>query len=666
MTITTAPLPPRPISPFVSPSKSDALAECPHRYWMQQMHPAPDTREQQIGKAVHEFMPLYVKCLVLAGRQQLPEVVDECLKGCGSAAWHADWRTEAEALCRTAARDWQMPYGFKPYGFEFEWALRADGSATSSYTDPLAIAHGKFDAPGIVQPDPKSQSWVWLLDWKTGDWDPEEIAVDRQRIPKARQPRYYLLAASKLWPADNYVWATFHPRLGKQYTATVKRSQIERASEKILAEMQDEYDALRLRLKLDAEGLPRDAWPATPCKWCKTCQFGPEPGVGDDSCPHYNQQQQGVSELRNMLKQGAAAPESISETPSTQTQPPPMSDQQPAAESILETPAAVDAELPATVPVGWELSDDAESPRFKIFIYGDTGTFKTRSILTAFADRKPTTAAPRLAVIDTENGTEHYQREFRFLRKVTTRRENIVDGVLNPPDGVSTVAIDSFTDFCDLVQESWKALYLVRERGAGNKRDYYTLQPRDYSNISEEIRKMIRALIDRADLNVVITAKPKARYAEGEMMQKTGETFDAYKRIPFFMDVFLHLTKDDAGKVWAETERDRTHRFPAGKWEFTPESFAAVVQGKAAPAAAESTPTVTALNGNAPEDAADSEAAQFNLIREAKAAAKVSETDYRAMVARIGNGAASAKQLTYQQRAELIEELDEIASSIPF
>ena len=230
------------------------------------------------------------------------------------------------------------------------------------------------------------------------------------------------------------------------------------------------------------------------------------------------------------------------------------------------------------VPKGWEASDDVESPRFKIFIFGDTGTFKTRSILEAFADRKPTNAPARLAIIDTENGTEHYQREFRFLRKVTTDKANIVEGVLDPPKGVETVAVDSFTDFCDLVRESWKDRYLAKEkRSSGNKGDYYTLQPRDYDNIGEEIRQMIRALIDRTDLNVIVTAKPKDKYAEGELMKKIGETFDAHKRTPFFFDVVIHLTKGENGVV-AETKRDRSFKFPEGRWEFTPEIFAEIVK----------------------------------------------------------------------------------------
>lgn len=643
---------PRHISPFVSPSKSDALAECPHRYWRQQLHPAPDTREQQIGNAFHEFAPLYVKCLILGGgRASMPEVVPEVLKACNSERWNPDWRAECEALCRAMARDWQMPAGFVMLGSEFEWALRADGSATLNYTDPLAIARGKIDLPGMVQPD----SWLWLFDWKTGAWDPEEIAVDRQRIPKGRQARWYLYAASRIWQADNYVWATFHPRLGKQYTATVKRSQIERAADKILAEMQQEFDDLKLRLTMDAAGQPADAWPATPCKWCASCQFGPEPGKGDDSCPHYNAQQRGVSELRDMLKAKA------NEIGQEQTQGRAVEESQVQPQGQELTPAEPDggSEVadPIKTPVGWELSADSDAPRFKIFIYGDTGTFKTRSILTAFADRKPTTAAPRLAVIDTENGTEHYQREFKFLRKVTTKRENIVQGVLNPPEGIETVAIDSFTDFCDLVQEAWKELYLVRERGAGNKRDYYTLQPRDYANITEEIRKMVRALIDRADLNVVITAKPKARYAEGEMMQKMGETFDGYKRIPFFMDVCLHLTKADDGTVMAETERDRTNRFPVGKWVFTPETFAEIVSSQVQQQAQDRPPET-------PDT--DPEQAQFTLLAAAKESSRIDQPSYLAIVSRIGQGAISAKQLTPSQRNELIEELEEIAANLPF
>lgn len=670
---------PRPISRVVSPSKSDALESCPHRYWQQQCNPEPDTREQQIGKAFHEFMPVYIAACLLAGRQQMPEVVDECIRQVGSAAeWAPDLRDEITALARCTARDFLIPAGAQCFTrtatvtpFEFGWGVRAaaDGSPEAcTYDYPAAVIHGRYDWPfGIA-----GTSIIWICDWKTGRFDPEEIPVDRGRVPKQRQPRWYLFGASICFPgAERFAWSTFHPRTGKTLTATCSRQQLHRGG-LIWSEIRAAHAELQSRMDADAAGEYEKAWAATPCKWCETCQFGPQ--KGNDTCPHYNQQQRGVSELRTKLearRRRADEPESHSEltsatTTNANTETSSTVTEQDAATLQPESNESAAAPLPAAIPADWQLSDDgAESPRFKIFIYGDKGTYKTRSILAAFADRKPNAIAnkhaARLAVIDTENGTEHYQHEFRFLRKVTTKKENIVDGVLNPPPGVETIAIDSFTDFCDLVTEHWKTIYLVRERGAGNKRDYYTLQPRDYQNITEEIRKMVRALIDRADLNVIVTAKPKAQYAEGEMMRQTGETFDGFKRMPFFMDVILHLTKGADGVVTAETERDRTNRFPQGRWVFTPEEFARVVE--AARSRTPQTPLrIIETGGSAPvQPIHDAEAVRvglFNQIRELKTARRVSDEDYKSMLAELFAGAESARLLDEAQLRVLIQELD--------
>ena len=116
--------------------------------------------------------------------------------------------------------------------------------------------------------------------------------------------------------------------------------------------------------------------------------------------------------------------------------------------------------------MAWEVATP-RNKRFKIFLEGPPGCFKTRTALRLanngdFED-------PAAAVIDTEFGTDHYAGDFAFRLKQTVDPDeimNLVNGLIKNPGKVRTLIWDTFsvyyealaTKYVDLVPAARKEL----------------------------------------------------------------------------------------------------------------------------------------------------------------------------------------------------------------
>lgn len=197
--------------------------------------------------------------------------------------------------------------------------------------------------------------------------------------------------------------------------------------------------------------------------------------------------------------------------------------------------------------------------RLKLFLWGNTGTHKTILSL----------SFPSPVAIDLEKGTELYGQAFKFdvIDPPPTTSDEIIAAVewlATNKHNYRTLVIDPITIFWEMLQRKWSDIFLKRNRsGKGFKHEFYDFQVRDWQTIKSEWKQFLQALV-RLDMNVIVTAREKAQYADGEMMKKVGETFDGEKTLPYMFDTNLHLSKRD-GKFFATCIKDRSNHFPEGK-----------------------------------------------------------------------------------------------------
>jgi hypothetical protein len=186
----------------------------------------------------------------------------------------------------------------------------------------------------------------------------------------------------------------------------------------------------------------------------------------------------------------------------------------------------------------WPVAEPVQK-RFKIFIAGPPGCFKTRVALGLANNGNRSN--PAAAVIDTEFGTKHYAEEFAFRRQESFEPGSVyrlVKGLAKDPGDITTLVFDSFSVYYDALMESWVEKFQRRElNSAGNKGDYYTLQPRDYVHINRDAGRLVRLMLN-CDLNVVCTCQVKA---EWENMKVVGSIFDGWKRLPYFFDIYIFV-----------------------------------------------------------------------------------------------------------------------------
>jgi len=212
----------------------------------------------------------------------------------------------------------------------------------------------------------------------------------------------------------------------------------------------------------------------------------------------------------------------------------------------------------ATVGCGWQIAEP-KSKKYKIFIWGPEGCFKTRTALRLgnVADDQP----PATAMIDTEFGSDHYGGEFRFVRKQTVDPDEVFEAVkelISKPGNIKTLIIDSFSVYYESLMSKYVDLFLKREvNSAGNKRDYYVIQPRDYQQINREAYNLIRMLL-ACDLNVIVTCHAKDKW--GENMKVEGKIADGPKKMAHYFDTIIEIEDSKSNLFTGVVKRkDRTH-----------------------------------------------------------------------------------------------------------
>jgi len=200
--------------------------------------------------------------------------------------------------------------------------------------------------------------------------------------------------------------------------------------------------------------------------------------------------------------------------------------------------------------------------RLKLFLWGDSGAGKTTLSL----------QFPKPVVIDMERGTDLYGEAFDFDVLKATNADEVMEAVqwlLTNAHSYRTLIIDPITIYWDALQKKWSDIFLKRNKGSkGYRFEFYDLQPRDWMTIKAEFKELIRKLI-ALDMNVIVTARQKVQYADGQFMKAIGETFDGEKSLPYMFDTIVRLYRDDKGRFLGECLKDRSNKLPQGEFECT-------------------------------------------------------------------------------------------------
>ena len=200
---------------------------------------------------------------------------------------------------------------------------------------------------------------------------------------------------------------------------------------------------------------------------------------------------------------------------------------------------------------------DGPPPRLKLLLFGATGVGKTTSSIW-----------PDSYFIDTERGTDHYGKlladrncavvQTTDLLEASTHLERLADG----DHDFKTTVVDPVTAFYDDSQNRWTDRYTAfhTAKEEDMKASMQDFGPSFWGKVKREQKQFI-ALLKRLDMNVIVTAHEKDKYAPGQGLQIIGQTYDGLKGLDYLFDVVLRLTLRGDKRV-ALTLKDRTHKFP--------------------------------------------------------------------------------------------------------
>lgn len=193
-------------------------------------------------------------------------------------------------------------------------------------------------------------------------------------------------------------------------------------------------------------------------------------------------------------------------------------------------------------------SEPALTRRLKLLVFGAPGTGKTLTGL----------SFGRALVSDFEDGTSIYEDDFDFTALDSgafggaaandwLRLSATADYLLGHPEatvGFDAWLIDPFTVADEALRDLWSARFLARREGGrgGHKVEFYDWQPADWRYYKSDLKAFFRK-IAKLPLHIICTAREKPLYAEGALMKKIGETFDAERNLPYYFDLSVRLRK---------------------------------------------------------------------------------------------------------------------------
>ena len=205
---------------------------------------------------------------------------------------------------------------------------------------------------------------------------------------------------------------------------------------------------------------------------------------------------------------------------------------------------------------------ETKATRLKALVYGATGTGKT---ITAISFPEP-------AIFDTEDGARHYAKYGKDLNRVVGTNLKKINGaleeLLKDPQTYKTAVLDSFTKLYAAIVDAVEQKMKVK---TGNPS--YEIQALDYKAVKSQTKNILNKFLS-LDMNVIVTAWSKTKWAKGEFMKEEGTIPDVPDYVPYEFDIVLELFKredyygeakadDDLSKKFvAVVRKDRTNTLP--------------------------------------------------------------------------------------------------------
>lgn len=176
--------------------------------------------------------------------------------------------------------------------------------------------------------------------------------------------------------------------------------------------------------------------------------------------------------------------------------------------------------------------------RCKLFVYGDTGAGKTWLSL----------QFPGVVMLDFDGGFKLYGDLFSFDVKECFSLEDLEEAIAFLATGnhnYQTLVIDPISVLCDMHITKWNDVFMeYNPSSSGHKSAYYDLTQRDWAQIKNDFKRIIR-LITSLDMNIVATGREKAKYEKsGREVREVGVTFDAEKKLPHAFDCVIQILFD--------------------------------------------------------------------------------------------------------------------------
>jgi GTPase SAR1 family protein len=199
--------------------------------------------------------------------------------------------------------------------------------------------------------------------------------------------------------------------------------------------------------------------------------------------------------------------------------------------------------------------------RLKMLVYGASGIGKTTACI----------QFPNAYIIDTEHGTDFYAESINkagsvvFASNIASEIKQELELLLTEKHSYKTVIIDPITILYQSIQEEWTRRFEKEaiEKNKSANADMQDFGMRYWGKVKSEY-KSIQRLLNRLDMNVIVTSHQKDVY--GQNMQKLGVSFDSMKGDDYFFDNVIRLEKRGKDR-FAVVEKERAeigkNKFPA-------------------------------------------------------------------------------------------------------
>jgi hypothetical protein len=196
-------------------------------------------------------------------------------------------------------------------------------------------------------------------------------------------------------------------------------------------------------------------------------------------------------------------------------------------------------------------------PRLKLLLFGMTGAGKTTA-----------SVWPDAYIIDTEHGTDHYGQMLAGRNCAVLHTTDIEEAsrhireLMSTEHDFKTLVIDPITTLYEDSQNRWTDRYTTfhQDKGETGKAEMQDFGPAYWGKVKREQKQFI-SLLKRIDMNVIVTAHEKDKYAPGAGLTIIGQTFDGLKGLDYLFDTVLRLTLE-GDKRMARPIKDRTGKFP--------------------------------------------------------------------------------------------------------